>query len=137
MLKMFNKIKEENYIPEFIRNANVVTIYKGKGEKSKLENERAIYLVTTFGSILMKLIYKDKYTIIDDSMSDSQVEWMKGKNVRNHIWILNGVIRDVLSSKTKIPIDIQIFYYRQCKKIHVEIFFIYEFCKSFVYFGSK
>ena len=53
----------------------------------------------------MKMIYVDKYNIIDENMSDSQVGGRKGKNVRNHIWILNGIISDVLSTKKKIPID--------------------------------
>ena len=29
MLVLFNKMKSENYIPEFIRNGDVTTIYKG------------------------------------------------------------------------------------------------------------
>ena len=114
MLKLFNKMKAENYIPEFIRNADVVTIYKGKGEKCDLQNDRGIFLVTTFRSILMRLIYLDKYSIIDSNMSDSQVGGRKGRNVRNHVWVLNGIICDVLSAKRKNPIDIQIFDYKQC-----------------------
>ena len=62
----------------------------------------------------MRLIYKDKYSLIDSSMSDSQVGGRKGRNVRNHIWILNGIICDVLSTRKKMPIDIQIFDYKQC-----------------------
>ena len=61
MLSLFNKIKFEKYIPDFIRNADVATIYKGKGEKCDLENDRGIFLVTEFRSILMRLIYLDKY----------------------------------------------------------------------------
>ena len=114
MLILFNKIKSENFIPDFIRKADIATIYKGKGEKCDLENDRGIFLVTTFRSILMRLIYIDKYSAIDSNMSDSQVGGRKGKNVRNHLWILNGIICDVLSSKRKIPIDIGIFDYRQC-----------------------
>ena len=114
MLILFNKIKIEKYIPDFIRNADVATIYKGKGEKCDLENDRGIFLVTEFRSILMRLIYLDKYGIIDNSMSDSQVGGRKGKNVRNHLWLLNGVIADVLSTKKKMPIDVQIFDYKQC-----------------------
>ena len=114
ILKLFNKIKEENFIPDFIRKADITTIYKGKGEKSNLENDRGIFLVTTFRTILMKLIYKDKYDIIDSNMSDSQIGGRKGKNVRNHTWVLNGIICDVLSNKKKTPEDIQIFDYRQC-----------------------
>ena len=60
LLTLFNKMKMENYIPDFIRKADVATIYKGKGEKCDLENDRGIFLVTTFRSILMRLIYKDK-----------------------------------------------------------------------------
>ena len=30
MLKLFNKIRSENYIAEFIQKADVATIYKGK-----------------------------------------------------------------------------------------------------------
>ena len=56
----------------------------------------------------------DKYREIDQSMSDSQVGGRKGKSVRNHIWIINGIINDVLSKKTKTPVDLQIFDYKQC-----------------------
>jgi hypothetical protein len=47
----------------------------------------------------MRMIYLDYYTLLDESMSDSQVGARKGKNIRNHIWIVNGIISDVLSSK--------------------------------------
>ena len=56
----------------------------------------------------------DKYSLIDSSMSDSQVGGRKGKNVRNHIWVLNGIICDALSTRKKNSIDIQVFDYKQC-----------------------
>ena len=107
-------MKENNFIPEFVRKAIIATIYKGKGEKCDLKNERGIFLVSIFRSILMKLIYADNYEDIDNSMSDSQVGGRKAKNVRNHIWVVNGIICDILSSKKKNPIDIQIFDFKQC-----------------------
>ena len=45
MLKLFNKMKAENYIPDFVRLADVATIYKGKGDKFNLENDRGIFLL--------------------------------------------------------------------------------------------
>ena len=67
-------MKAENEIPEFFRKADVATIYKGKGEKCDLTNDRGIFIVTIFRSILMKMIiYIDKYDEIDSNMSDSQV----------------------------------------------------------------
>ena len=114
MLCFFNKMKAENEIPEFFRKADVATIYKGKGEKCDLTNDRGIFIVTIFWGILMKMIYIDKYDEIDSNMSDSQVGGRKGKNIRNHIWVINGIICDVLSSKSRNPIDVQILEYRQC-----------------------
>ena len=114
LLQFCNKMKDRNEIPDFVILADITTIYKGKGAKNELINERGIFIVTILRSILMKLIYQDYYSTIDQSMSDSQVGARKGKNIRNHIWIVNGVISDVLSTKSKKPIDIQIFDYRQC-----------------------
>ena len=62
----------------------------------------------------MRLIYIDKYDCLDSSISDAQVGGRKGKSVQNHIWVLNGVICDVLSTKKKVPVDLQIFDYKQC-----------------------
>ena len=87
---------------------------KGKGGKSNLDNDRGIFLVTIFRSILMRLIYMDKYEEIDKSMSDSQIGGRKGKNVRDHIWIINGIITEVLSKKSNIPVDLLIYDYKQC-----------------------
>ena len=114
LLYIFNKIKQENKIPDFVRLADVCTIYKGKGARNELVNERGIFVVSIMRSILMKLIYLDYYPILDRSMSDSQVGARKRKNIRNHIWIINGIIADIKNGKSKKLVDIQIFNYKQC-----------------------
>ena len=65
--------------------ANIVSIYKGKGSKMELENERGIFIVNIFRSIMMKIVYNDKYSIVDGNMSDSNVGARRAKNIRNHI----------------------------------------------------
>ena len=114
MLKMFNRIKTEDFIPNFMRKAEVTTIYKGKGSKSDLKNDRGVFIVSVFRNLLMKMIYKDIYETLDKSMSDSQIGSRRNKNIRNHIWVLNSIICDVLSSKTKKSIDVQIYDYKEC-----------------------
>ena len=89
ILALFNRMKVKNFIPDFVTMADVATIYKGKGEKCDLQNDRGIFLVTVFRSILMRMIYLDKYEGLDLSMSDSQVGGRRGKSVRNHIWVFN------------------------------------------------
>ena len=114
LLKMFNKIKDNDHIPDFMELADIATIYKGKGEKCKLDNDRGIFIVTILRCVLMKLIYMEEYEGLDNSMSDSQIGARKSKNIRNHIWVVNGVICDVLSQKNKKAIDVQIMDYKQC-----------------------
>ena len=93
--------------------ANICAIYKGRGEVSSLDSDRGIFLVSLFRTIMMKMIYKEKYNIIDGSMSDSNIGARKQKNIRNHIFVVNSIIHDVLSRKTKCPIDIMVLDYKQ------------------------
>ena len=114
LLTLMNRVREYCLIPEFIRWANITSLYKGKGDRLDLTNERGIFIVSIFRGILMKLIYNEKYETIDSNMSDSNVGARRNKNIRNHIFVINGIIHDVLSSKKKKPIDIQIMDYKQC-----------------------
>ena len=54
----------------------------------------------------MKLIYNEKYETIDSSTSDSNVGARRNKNIINHIFVINGIINDVLSSNKNTPIGI-------------------------------
>ena len=60
----------------------------------------------------MKLVYKDKYQVVDGNMSDSQVGARKKKNIRNHIFVLNGIINEAI--QTGKSIDVLLYDYRQC-----------------------
>ena len=110
---LFNEIKKNQKIPQFMKIADIASIYKGKGSMNDLK-KRGIFLVSIYRSVLMKLVYNDKMEILDKNMSDSQVGARKNKNIRNHTWILNGIINEVLKMKYNTPIDIQIVDVRQC-----------------------
>jgi hypothetical protein len=62
---------------------------------------------------MMKMIYRDKYGVIDQTMSDSNIGARKNKNIRNHICGVNSIIHDVVSKKSKEPIDIMVLDYKQ------------------------
>ena len=126
MLILFNRIKEIGIFPSFMQYANICAIYKCRGEVSSLDSDRGIFLVSLFRTIMMKMIYKEKYDIIDESMSDSNIGARKQKNIRNHIFIVNSIFHDVLSKKSNPPIDIMVLDYKQvfdseiCHKIRTE-----------------
>ena len=52
ILLLLNKIKENLTMPDFMQFANIVSIYKGKKSKNLLENDRGIFIVNIFRSIL-------------------------------------------------------------------------------------
>ena len=112
-LCMSNKIKNEIFIPTFMHYANIVSIYKGKGEKTDFENDRGIFIINIFRSIVMKMVYKDTYSLVDGNMSDSNVGARKNKNIRNHIFVLNGIINEAVNSKG-MAIEIEVLDYKQC-----------------------
>ena len=98
---MMNKIKSEVTIPDQLRMKNITAIYKNKGSKSDLENDRGIFRCTVLNTIFQKLIYEDNYDMIDENLSDSNVGARKRKNIRNNSFIINGIINDTVSSKSK------------------------------------
>ena len=80
---------------------------------SDLDSDRGIFSVSIFRTMLMKLIYQDKYDVIEESMSDLNIGARKKKNIRNHIFIVNSVFHDILSNKSNDPVDIMILDYKQ------------------------
>jgi hypothetical protein len=112
LLLMFNKLKKEQLIAIFMNYANITTVPK-QGSKLLLENERGIFRVSVLRYILMRLIYNQKYPEIDSNMSDCQMGARKMKGCRNNIFIINGIIHDVMSSKKKSPVVLRIYDYKQ------------------------
>ena len=112
LLLMINKMKKDMKIPECLRTANITILHKKKS-KIDLQNWRGIFVTSVIRGILMKMIYKRTYKTIDSNMSDAQIGARKNKSVRNHLFVLNSVIKDVLSSKKKEPIDVNVMDFRQ------------------------
>ena len=112
LLLMLNILKKKKLIPIFLNYCNITTVPK-KGSKTELKNERGIFRVPILRYILMRLIYNMKYRKIDRNMSDCQMGARKAKGCRNNIFVVNAIIHDVMKSKNKKPIILQIYDYAQ------------------------
>ena len=112
LLMMMNRIKKTSIVPEIMRYANITTIPK-KGSRLELKNERGIFRCSVLRQILMRLIYNSKYEIIDKNMSELQMGARKNKGCRNNLFIINGIIHEVLRSKKNKPILLQIYDFAQ------------------------
>ena len=93
LLHMLNKAKDSLIIPEMIKIVNVAMIPKpGKQGRHKLENQRGIFLISIFQSIMMKLLLNDEYHTLDTYMTDSNIRGRKQRRIQDHLFIVNGII---------------------------------------------
>ena len=114
LLDLFNLCKSEMKIPDFMQISNISNIWKKKGDKMNIDSYRGIFIVNIFRSLVLRLIYQSKNEIIDSNMTDFQIGGRKGKNVRDHLFVVNGIIQDALSSVNSKPINIIISDFQTC-----------------------
>ena len=108
LLILLNKCKNQLLEPEFLSKANIISIYKGKGERSLLENERGIFMLNLIRKIKEKLILNDIYSVVDPNMSESQVGGRSKRGIRDHLFVVHSVINSTVQNEGP-PIDIQIY----------------------------
>ena len=106
ILRLCNGCRINQKIPPFMTLSNITSIYKNKGSRLSLENDRGIFIQTVLKKILDKLIYADTYVSIDGSMSDSNIGARRGKNIRDHLYVLYAVINSVVKGDSEC-IDVQ------------------------------
>ena len=114
LLSLLNETKNTLEIPQMMTHVNIALIPKaGKRNLRDISNHRGIFLIHKYRSLIMRMLLEDKYKIIDEFMSDSNVGGRKEKGIRDHLFIVNGIIHDHCNSKSK-PVSIQILDYKCC-----------------------
>ena len=108
LLKLFNGIKTNMFIPMFMALSNITTIFKNKGSRMDLNNDRGIFIQTVLKKILDKLIYADNYQEVDERMSDCNIGARRKRNIKDHLLIIHGIINSVVRGDEEC-IDIQIY----------------------------
>ena len=63
--------------------------------------------------ILDKLMYVDLYPELEDNMSNSNIGGMRKKNIRNHLYVVYGIINAVIQGDSPC-VDIEIFDLEKC-----------------------
>ena len=94
-------------------NVTSVTTIPKTRSKFMLTNDRSIFKVSILRKILLRLLYKRNYDMINNNMSDSNIGSRKGKSCRNHIWILNGITHEHHISNNKQDLRFNFYDYKQ------------------------
>ena len=112
LLILCNNVKSQLLVPSFVTFTDITSIYKQKGERCDLDNERGIFGVSKVRSIIDKLVYQDYYEDIDDVMSDSNVGGRRRRNIRDNLLVLYATINEAVRQKKNI--DIQFYDISKC-----------------------
>ena len=105
LLKMLNNIKKKQIYPDISKPSNITPLYKKKGEKSDLYNVRGVFDVVKVRSILNRMVHNDKYSIIDENMSSSNIGGRKKRNIRDHLFVINSILMTSSSTAKKTCFD--------------------------------
>ena len=62
---LVSESKFKNFLPLFMRLANITSLYKRKGSKMCLESDRGIFVLTVVRMILDRLLYNDLYPEVE------------------------------------------------------------------------
>ena len=113
LLKLANKINEEQTFPELLKYTDITSVYKGKGSRADMDNQRGLFSLVTIRTIIDKLIYQDEYENIDKNLTDCNVGARKERNIRDNLFVVNGVINAVINGDDD-PIDVELFDVKKC-----------------------
>ena len=96
VLDLMNLVLETLEIPDYMQLADISSIFKNKNSRMDLANDRGIFLLSVLRKVLDKMVYIEKYPYLDSAMSASNIGARKSKNVRNHPFIVYGIINSVV-----------------------------------------
>ena len=113
ILKMMNKIKDDQIYPECLQLCNISSIWKRKGPRNNFDSYRGIFRVTIFRNILDRLIYNDEYSKLDENLTDCNVGARKERNIRDNIFVINAIMNSIKNNKES-DVDFQVYDVEKC-----------------------
>ena len=80
---------EQGKLPQDLRDAVIITLYKNKGEKSNCDNYRGITLLSIAGKILASILLNRLVpTIAEDNTPESQCGYWRNRNTTDMVFVL-------------------------------------------------
>jgi len=94
--KLCAKAFECGRVPEDWKNAVIVPLYKGKGERSECKNYRGISLLSVVGKVYARVLMERVRRITEGLMDDEQGGFRKGRGCVDQIFAVKQVCEKVL-----------------------------------------
>ena len=94
LLEIYNRIWNEERIPQDWKTALIVPIYKN-GDRSNCNNYRGITLLSTAMKVFEVVIDRKIRAVTESSLEESQSGFRKGRSIQDHIFTVKQIIEKV------------------------------------------
>ena len=92
IVKLMNRIKDEQKIPDCFNLCNVTNIYKNKGARNSYDSYRGVFRTLVLRNILDRMIYNDMYETVDNALTDCNVGSRKRSNIRDNLFVIYAIL---------------------------------------------
>ena len=99
---MFNTIFETENVPSQWKEAKIISLYKGKGNREKMEFRRGITLASNIQKLFERVI--NNRLVKDLEFTEGQAGGRKNRSTTDQLFILKSVIQKAKIEKKKLYI---------------------------------
>ena len=92
IMKLANMVWEGEVQPREWRRNKVIYLYKGKGDRKELNNNRPVTMISNVGKVITRLWWTRLEAEIGGGIDDCQYGFRKGRGVEDVWWIMEAVL---------------------------------------------
>ena len=112
LLLLCNEVKRQQLVPEFLQFTDITSIFKNKGDRRNLDNDRGIFSVSKVRSIIDRLAYNGYYKTVDLNMTDSNVGARENRSIADNLFVVYAIQNEAM--KKKICVDLHFMDLSKC-----------------------
>lgn len=122
ILDTFNQIFTKENIPADWKHSNIISIYKGRGDREKMENMRGITLASNMEKLFERILNN---RLIDNvTFTEGQAGGRKNRSTIHQLYLLKSMMRQAKEAKKKLYItfiDVEKAYDKTWQEIVLHI----------------
>jgi len=92
LLTILNEVLVTRTVPKRWSKMKIKSIYKNKGDRSDMANQRGIFLTSVTSKIFEKILLIRNKEIIEQEMSPFQGGGRRGRGIQDHLFTVRAII---------------------------------------------
>ena len=89
---MLNEISKTRNIPLEWQTMKIKSIYKNKGSRKQMKNQRGLFITNILSKLMEKILYNRNVQVLRNGISEYQCGSMKNRGTADHLFTLQAII---------------------------------------------